>query len=109
MLFNRRRDSFRFTEKRHSKKGVISMLCAIVLVIAYFLFVGRAYQTGGTLSMYYGSAGIVAILLSGVNMSFSVMSLMEENSYMVFPRISFAMSALAILFWLGTYIMGFII
>ena len=85
------------------------MMCAMILVIAYFICVGRAYWTHGMLSMYYGSAGIVAMMLSGVTMFFSVLSLLEENSYMVFPRISLVMSILAVVFWVGTYVVGFLV
>ena len=104
MFLNRRRDSFRFTEKKHSKMGIISMLGAIVLVLLYAVFVGRAYMPGGVLSMYYGSVGLAAMLLSGVTMVFSILSLLEENSYMLFPRISLGVSILAVVCWTGTYI-----
>ena len=107
-MFHRRRDRFKFTEKRHSKKGMITMGGAIVLLLIWGMFLALSYRTAGMLSMYYGSAGVFTLILSVVNIIFAIQSLFEENSFQLFPRIAVALSVLALCGWGGTYVAGFI-
>jgi hypothetical protein len=58
--------------------------------------------------MYYGSAGVLAMLASLVNLGFSIRSLFEEDSFQLFPRMSLAASLLAVLCWVSTYTFGFL-
>lgn len=107
-MFHKRRERFKFTEKRHSKKGIITMCAAIVLLMIWSLFLIFSYRTGGMLSMYYGSAGVLSLIMSVLNFIFSVQSLFEENSFQLFPRIAVILSFLALAGWGATYVFGFL-
>ena len=107
-MFHRRRDRFKFTEKRHSKKGMITMGVAIVLLLILGMFLALSYKTEGMLSVYYGSAGVFVLILSVVNIIFAIQSLFEENSFQLFPRIAVLLSVLALGGWGTTYVVGFI-
>lgn len=107
MLRRRRRNRFKFTEKKHSKKGIITLLCASVLLIIYLVFLKLAFNSKGTLSQYYGSAGVFAMLCSVVVFVFAVQSTKEEDSFPLFPRVSFGVSLFTLVCWMGTYIYGF--
>ncbi len=107
-MFHRRRERFKFTEKTHSKKGIISLIAAGVLLVCYFVFVALAFQRNGALSAYYGSAGVFAMLFSVVNLVFAIQSMFEEDSFQLFPRLSFAVSLLALICWIATYAVGFL-
>ncbi len=107
-MFHKRRERFKFTEKRHSKKGIITMCAAIVLLMIWSLFLIFSYRTAGMLSMYYGSAGVLALIMSVLNFIFSVQSLFEENSFQFFPRIAVILSFLALAGWGTTYAFGFL-
>jgi hypothetical protein len=56
--------------------------------------------------MYYGSAGVLAMLASLVNLGFSIRSLFEEDSFQLFPRMSLAASLLVVFCWVSTYTVG---
>ncbi len=105
----RRRNSYKFTEKTHSKRGIISFSISAVLVLLYVIFVFLAFKGAGTLSTYYGSVGVLAMLVSVVALVISIMSLFEEDSFKIYPRLGFATSLLAVICWLGTYLSGFIL
>lgn len=107
-MFHKRRERFKFTEKRHSKKGIITMFAAIVLLMIWGLFLIFSYRTAGMLSMYYGSAGVLALIMSVLNFIFSVQSLFEENSFQLFPRVAVILSFLALTGWAATYVFGFL-
>lgn len=85
------------------------MCAAIVLLIIWGLFLVFSYRTAGMLSMYYGSAGVFALIMAVLNFIFSVQSLFEENSFQLFPRIAVVLSFLAMTGWGATYVVGFIL
>lgn len=101
-----RRSFFRFTEKTHSKRGIAAFLLAAALVALYAFFVVWAYWKDSALSMYFGSAGVAAFLLSLAAFFLAVASMREESSYMLYPRLALLTSLLALLCWGGTYVWG---
>ena len=90
MLGRRKRNRYKFTEKKQSKKGIAALVVAILIEIVYIVFLNAAFRGDGNLSMYYGSAGI---LMLG----------------MTFPRLAVFFSLIALISWGGTYAAGFII
>lgn len=104
----RRRRSYKFTEKSHSKRAIAAFAGAIVLLILYLVFVYLAYKGAGGLSTYYGSVGVMAMLLSVVLFIVSITSFGEEDSFQLYPRMALVTSMLSCVCWIGTYIMGFI-
>lgn len=102
----RRPNHFKFTERTQSKKGIISLIVASVLLIVYIVFVVLAYRSYGELSTYFGSVGILAVLLTIVNLVFAVQSVREENSYKLIPHLAMIVTLLEALCWIGTYILG---
>lgn len=104
----RRRRSYKFTEKSHSKRAIVSSAVASILLILYLVFVYLAYRGAGGLSTYYGSVGVMAMILSVISLVISIASFKEEDSFQFFPRAAFFTSLAASVCWVGTYVMGFI-
>ena len=63
---NRRRRGYKFTEKKHSRQGILATVLALALLIWYLVFLKFAFQGGGSLSVYYGSAGVIAMIATFV-------------------------------------------
>ena len=105
MRRNRRR-SYKFTEKTHSKRAVVSAAMAGVSLLMYFAFVYLSYSVGGALSAYYGAFGFMAMLVAIVALVLSIPTLKEEDSFVLWPRLALSSSVLATLLWMGTYIQG---
>jgi hypothetical protein len=82
---------------------------AVVLLLWYLVFVHLAFRGNGTLSAYYGSAGVMAMLLSVVVLVIAAGSLREEDSFPLFQRAGVALSLLAMVCWIGTYALGFLL
>lgn len=100
------RASYKFTEKKHSKRGMFFTGLAGVSLFMYLIFIYLSYQTGGTLSVYYGSFGFFAMMMAFVTLIGSFTTLKEEDSFALFPRLAIGMSVLSVLCWAGTYILG---
>jgi len=103
----RRRRSYKFTEKTHSKKAIVSFGLAVASLVTYFVFVYLSYQAAGQLSAYYGAFGVLAMLLAIVALGLAFATLKEEDSFTLFPRMAMITSAISTLLWVGNYVQGF--
>lgn len=106
MRNRRRRSSYKFTEKTHSKKGMVSTALSLLLLVLYIVFIELAFRSEGSLSMYYGSVGVMAMLASVVSAVIALSSMKEEDSFKLFPRLGLGLSILSMGCWIGTYVMG---
>ena len=91
---NRRRRGYKFTEKKHSRQGILATVLALALLVWYLA--------------YYGSAGVVAMIATFVVLVIAAKSLREEDSFQLFPRLGLGLTLLDMVCWIGTYIWGFL-
>ncbi|MBQ2902463.1 MAG: hypothetical protein IJA07_00690 [Agathobacter sp.] len=103
----RRRRSYKFTEKTHSKKAMVSFGLAVVTFVTYFVFVFLSYKAAGQLSAYYGAVGVLAMLVAIVSMGLAISTLREEDSFTLFPRMALGVSIVSTVLWVGNYVQGF--
>ena len=103
----KRRKSYKFTEKTHSKQAMLSAVLAGVSFIMYLVFIYLSYHGGGKLSAYYGGFGFLAMIMSIVALFVALPTLKEEDSFTLFPRWALCASILSTVCWVGTYILGF--
>ena len=103
----RKRRSYKFTEKTHSKKAMLSFGLAAVSLVTYLVFVYLSYQAAGQLSAYFGAFGVLAMLVAIVSVGLSVTTLKEEDSFVLFPRLATITSVLSTLLWVVNYVQGF--
>lgn len=106
MRGNRRRKGYKFTEKTHSKRGLAATVLAFTLLVLYGVFIYLSFLGDGSLSAYYGSAGVLAMLVSFIGAVLAVGSMREENSFQFFPRMGLFLSLLDLICWVGTYALG---
>lgn len=100
--------SYKFTKKKHSIRGLISFALAGLILVTYGVFIYLSYKVGGNLSAYYGGVGVMSMLMSLVTLVIAILSLREENSFRLFPRMATVLSVLSVICWCGTYILGFL-
>lgn len=82
------------------------MVLALVLLALYAIFIYIAFCSDGSLSAYFGSAGVLAMLVSVVDIILAIQSMREEDSFQLFPRLGFALALLSVVCWIGTYVLG---
>lgn len=105
----KKRTSYKFTEKTHSKRGIRALGMALLSIIIGISVVVISFENAGNASVYVGSAGIFSLVLSFVALIFGIKSLGEEDSYKIFPGLGTFFSAVAFLGWLAVYVVGFYI
>ena len=99
---------YKFTEKTHSKRAIGSFFGGSVWLGLYIAFVYMAYKGDGGLNMYFGSVGVIAMIFSIVAFVLALTTIKEEDSFAFFPRLAIVSSFLAVVSWIGTYVIGFI-
>lgn len=105
----RKRTSYKFTEKTHSKRGIRAFGMAFVSIIVAISVVVISFQNAGNASVYVGSAGLFSMGLALAGLVLGIKGLKEEDSYKIFPGLGTFFSATAFLGWLAVYIVGFYI
>ena len=86
MRKRKRHGSYKFTEKTHSKRGIVATILALVLLVLYLVILELAFRANGGLSAYYGSIGVLAMLASVVVVVVAAGSLREEDSFRLLPK-----------------------
>lgn len=109
MRQKKHRRGYKFTEKTHSKKGMLAWGIAVFSIIVFFYVISNSFRHEGAGSMYLGSAGITSMLLAVISAVLAVMSLREEDSFKLFPYLAIITSFLAAGVWIAIYICGFFI
>lgn len=107
-MFRKKRRSYKFTEKKHSKKAIIVWFLSVLTLVAYLLFIFLSYKTAGQLSAYYGAFGVLTMLFAVVVMCISFTTTKEEDTFLLFPRMAVATSVFATVLWIGTYVGGYL-
>ncbi len=104
----RRRTSYKFTEKTHSKRGAAALFLALVSLGVFVFVVLKSFYSAGGGSMYLGSAGVASMLLAVAALVLAFTSLGDENSYKLFPFAGLLCSFLATGIWIAVYVSGFV-
>lgn len=102
----KKKNSFKFAGKKHSKRGKISLVLALCTVFAGIGMVVFSIQNGGNADVYIGTAGLAMLLLSGVSLLIGLSSLREE-SYKLFPVLGSICSGITFAGWVAAYVLGF--
>ncbi len=102
----KRRNSYKFADKKHSKRGKISLWLAVLSLFAGIGMVVFSIQNAGNANVYIGSAGLLALLLTVVSFMIGITSLKEE-SYKLFPVLGSVCSGLMLAGWITVYVLGF--
>ncbi len=101
-----RKRRIQFTEKTRSRRAMIALLLSGGSLLGLVICVGISAKSAGTSSAYIGSAGIFLFLLSLAGLIVSILSLREENSFPILPRVSCFLAAVICAAWIGLYAWG---
>lgn len=102
----KRKNAYKFGDKKHSKRGKLSLLLAVVSLLAGIVMIGISIQHGGAANPYIGSAGLFALMVSFASLLIGLVSL-GEDSYKLFPVLGSVCSGLVLAGWVAVYVWGF--
>ena len=105
----RRRRSYKFTVKHHSKGGIRSSIAGAVALICTGVAVYIAYAAKGNAGNYLALFGVIAIVCCIYGAFTGNRSFREEECYYFFSRLGTTVNLLLVIFWVAVFGMGILI
>lgn len=102
----RKKNVYKFAGKKHSKRGKVSLVLAVLSFSACITLVALSVQNQGNASVYIGSAGLFSLILSVASL-FIGLSGFGEQYYKLFPVLGSVCSGLILAGWVTLYVVGF--
>ena len=85
-----------FTNKKESRKGIMSTVLGAVSLFSLFLAVYGTFQKQGEALVKYGMGVLFALLFALTGIVLGIMSKMEEDKFYLFSYLGILLNVLAI-------------
>ena len=85
-----------FTNKKESKKGIMSAVLGIIALVSPFFAVYETFRNQGQALVKYGVAALFALLFALAGIVLGIMSKMEEDRFYLFSYLGIILNLLAI-------------
>ena len=105
----RKRRSYKFTDKHHSKDGIRSSVAGAVSLVCTGIDVYGAYTAKGNAGNYLALFGFAAIVCCCYGVFVGNQSFKEEECYYLFSRIGTGVNLVLLIFWIAVFGMGFLL
>ncbi len=88
--------NFIFTNRKHSKKGIMSIVLGVISSTAVFFAVYLTYQSGQNAPTNYGISLLLALLFSLVGFTIAVISRFEKDLFYFYSYIGIVINFIVI-------------
>lgn len=105
----RRKNHYKFTKKKHSKRGMLACALAAASIFALVYMALLSFWQNGNGSVYLGSTGILALAAALIALIQAVKSIREDDTFHGIPIASILLSVLAAGAWIAVYTVGFVL
>ena len=85
-----------FTNKKESKKGIMSAVLGIIALVSLFFAVYETFRNQGQALVKYVVAALFALLFALAGIVLGIMSKMEEDRFYLFSYLGIILNLLAI-------------
>jgi len=100
------RRSYKFTDKKHTKQGMVSSGLGLLALLMMALAVFMAYRLSGNAGSYTGLLGLLSMLFSAVGFVLAVKGFQEEDAYYLFSQIGAFLNGALFILWVLIFIIG---
>lgn len=101
--------NYMFTNKRHSKKAIMSTVFGTLSLFFMILVSILSYKLGGDVPSGFGFTGIFATAFAGIGMYLGVISVKEYDRYKLFGVIGIVLNGItlgfvSLILYMGAYL-----
>lgn len=101
-----RRRGYKFTNKRHTKHGMISSgIGFFVLLFLSGLFY-LSYRQSGAAGAYVGFLGFLSMAAAAVGLYLAIKSFQEDERFYLFSYVGCVLNGLLLVAWIILYVLG---
>lgn len=100
---------YKFTKKKRSLRGMVAIMLSVAAAAIFAAAVLNSFESRGNGSVYWGSAGVLSMLLAVSAFVFAVLAVKEEDTFKAIPYTGLVCSVIASAAWIGVYAVGFLL
>lgn len=105
-MFLHKKEAYKFSDKKHSIKGLISTAIGITAIIALMVLAYIASLSGGNGTILLGLVGIGFAVLSGVGFYLGIDACKESDIYYTAPVAGIIINGFILIIYLLLYMVG---
>ena len=90
------RKIYKFTNKRNTKRGIMSTVYGVLSLVSLIVVVYLAYAAGGVAPVNYGITGVLVTIFAIIGVVLAVLSLNEGESYKFFGWLGLLLNGLSL-------------
>lgn len=98
--------TYKFTDKKHTKQGVLSSLLGAAALILLAIGVWMAYRTSGNAASGAGLLGLLSMLASIVGFILAIQGFREDDVYYLFSQIGMIVNGALFILWTLIFVAG---
>jgi len=91
-----RKRGYKFTNKRHSQMGIMSLVFGILSLVSYVLVVYLSYKSAGDVPNGYGVTGFLITIFGIIGTTLAALDLRQKDCYKFFPGIGLILNLCAL-------------
>lgn len=98
--------TYKFTDKKHTKKGISSTVLGLVSIGMLAIGVGMAYRTFGNAGNVAGLLGILSMLAAILGFFLAIRGFQEDDVYYLFSQIGMVLNGALFILWILIFVVG---
>ena len=98
-MAKKKRRGYKFTVRKQSKLAIGTLCTAGVSILILFLFLLESYHSRGTVGVYYGSMGMLALFGTIASFIAALISLKDDKTYKKKPITASINKGMILLKW----------
>ena len=91
----KKRKGYKFTNKTHSKRGTMSLILGILVLVSLFVAVLLTFRAGNA-ARGYGVTGLLCTLFALAGLVLGVLPIYEKRYYLIVPILGLVANGLAL-------------
>lgn len=106
-----RKNSYMFTNKSHTEKGIMATILGIISLATLIYTVVMSYQNAGEIPREYGTAALLVTFFAFIGAALGAVSRTERDKYYFFSYLGIILNVLAlgivsVILYAGAYEIG---
>lgn len=106
-MFLWKKKNYKFTDREHSVKGIISLILGMISIIAFVIISYLSSLSAGNGGIGYGLAGLLLFAVACTGLFLGIQSCKEKDIYYNAPIAGLTINGLFACLYFILYIMGF--
>lgn len=105
-MFRRKKDSFKFSGRSHSVKGIISIIIGCISLITFIVISFISSLSGGNGDLVLGAIGLLVFALTVAGFVLGVKSCKEKEIFYTAPIVGLTLNGILSVIYFILYLIG---